>query len=78
MVLPGVNTQAPRQAGLQARHAPPSSATWTILRNIAIAIPLLVGIIVGVSYLQKDRLRESEYREFVDTAQSKFQQAQSV
>ncbi len=40
MILPGLNSQTPRQAGMQARRSQPSPTTWVMLRNIAIAIPL--------------------------------------
>ncbi len=78
LVLPGAGSHVPRQAGMQARRSQPTSNSWVILRNIAIAIPILVALIVGISYLQKGRIREAEYRELVDTAQNKFQQAQAV
>lgn len=68
-----------RQAGLQAQR-PPSRplVSWAMLRNLAIAIPLVVAAIVGVSYLQKDRMREAEYQELISSAQTKFEQAQAV
>ena len=68
----------PRQAGMQAQRKPGPSVPWSLLLTIAIAIPLLVAIVVGVSYLQKGRLREAEYTELVTSAQNKFEQAQSV
>jgi hypothetical protein len=78
LVLPG-GEQEPRRAGTQAQTQEPRSTTnWALLRNIAIAIPLLIAVIVVVSYLQKGRLREAEYTEFVTTAQSKFEQAKAV
>jgi hypothetical protein len=67
----------PRQAGAQAQP-PASGVSWKWLRNIAIAIPILVALIVGVSYLQKGQLREAEYQTYLTTAQDKFVQAQSV
>lgn len=68
-----------RQAGLRANRPPQSSSVpWGLLRNIAIAIPLLVAVIVGISYLQKGRMREAEYQELVTSAQTKFEQSQSV
>ena len=68
-----------RQAGLQANRPPQTSTIpWGLLRTIAIAIPLLVAIIVGISYLQKGRMREAEYQELLTSAQTKFEQAQSV
>lgn len=67
-----------RQAGMQARRQHNSFISWTLLRNLALAIPLLVAIIVGISYLQKGRLLEAEYQELVTTAGSKFEQARSV
>ncbi len=67
-----------RQAGMQARRQHNSFISWTLLRNLALAIPLLVAVIVGISYLQKGRLLEAEYQELVKTAQTKFEQARSV
>ncbi len=79
MLLPGTgDQQSARQAGTQAQRNAPSAASWKLLRNIAIAIPILVILIVTVSYLQKGRIREAEYNEFVTTAQQKFEQAQAV
>jgi hypothetical protein len=49
-----------------------------LLRNIAIAIPLLVVLIVSISYLQKGRLREAEYNQFVTNARNKFDQARAI
>jgi serine/threonine protein phosphatase PrpC len=75
----GEDRHAPRVAGSQAhrQHQPPA-VSWTLLRNIAIAIPLLVALIVGIIYWQKGRMREAEYQEFYTGAQNKFQQAQGV
>ncbi|MEM7342977.1 MAG: hypothetical protein AAF485_01930 [Chloroflexota bacterium] len=77
MVLPGVTAETPRQAGMQAKPGE-SAIPWTLMRNIAIAIPLLIAIIVSVSYLQKGRLQEAEYQEFVAVAQNKYGQAQAL
>ena len=60
----------------QPRHS--FFISWTMLRYLALAIPLLVAIIVGVSYLQKGRMLEAEYQELVTTALNKFEQARSV
>lgn len=78
-ILPA-GEQEPRRAGTQAQtqQQPRSASSMALLRNIAIAIPLLIGVIVLVTYLQKGRLREAEYNEFVTTAQSKFEQAKVV
>ncbi len=78
LILPGGSSHAPRLAGTYAQRQPPSASTWKMLRNIALAIPLLIGLVVSVSYLQKGRIREAEYNEFVTTAQNKFEQAQAV
>jgi hypothetical protein len=45
---------------------------------IAALIPILVVVVVSVSYIQKGRLREAEYQEFLATAQSKIDQAAAV
>lgn len=79
LILPGTGGhQTPRQAGTQAHRQSPSASSWILLRNVAIAIPILVTLIVAVNYLQKGRLREAEYNEFITTAQQKFEQAQAV
>jgi hypothetical protein len=78
-ILPGTGgQQTPRQAGTQAHRQAPSASSWVLLRNVAIAIPILVILIVTVNYLQKGRIREAEYNEFITTAQQKFEQAQAV
>ncbi|MCB0214216.1 MAG: hypothetical protein KDJ52_33060, partial [Anaerolineae bacterium] len=77
LVMPSAAQQKPRQAGMQAEPET-STIPWRLLRNIAIAIPILVAIIVGISYLQKGRLREAEYTEHITTAQSKIEQAREV
>jgi hypothetical protein len=79
LVLPRGSSQPPRrQAGRQAYRHQPSPVSWALLRNIALAIPLLIAIVVSVSYLQKGRTMEAEYTEFVTTAKNKFQQAQAI
>lgn len=71
------NEDTPRQAGTQAhRPSPPPAVSWKMLLNIAIAIPILVAVIVGLIYWQKGRQREAEYQDFLTTAQGKVQQAQ--
>jgi hypothetical protein len=77
-VTPKTGQYTSRQAGMQAHRHQTPFISWKLLRNIAIAIPLLVAVIVGVSYLQKGRMLEAEYQELVTTAQNKFEQAQSV
>jgi len=79
MLLPGVGGEhGPRQAGTQAQRQTQSASTLKLLRNIAIIIPILVIVVVTISYLQKGRIREAEYNEFVAAAQQKFEQAQAV
>ncbi|MBN1992162.1 MAG: hypothetical protein JW953_05620 [Anaerolineae bacterium] len=79
LVLPRAGVgHTTRQAGAHAYRQQTSSVSWSLLRNIAIAIPLLVVIVVGISYLQKGRMLEAEYKEFVTSAQNKFQQAQAI
>ena len=79
LILPrSGSSHTPRQAGAHVYRHQSSPISWTLLRNIAIAIPLLVTIIVVVNYLQKGRMIESEYQEFVTSAQNKFQQAQAI
>ena len=78
LVLPRSSGHTSRQAGAHVYRHQSSPIPWTLLRNIAIAIPLLVAIVVGVRYLQKGRMLEAEYTEFVTTAQNKFQQAQAI
>jgi hypothetical protein len=67
-----------RQAGMQANRDRSSGIPWKLLLGLAIAIPLLVAVTVGVSYLQKGRVLESEYTELLTTAQTKFEQSQAV
>jgi hypothetical protein len=70
-----------RLAGAQAYRRQPAAApliSWKLLLYVSIAIPLLVGLIVGIIYWQKGRQREAEYTEFVTGAQNKFQQAQTT
>lgn len=78
MVLPQAYDSAPRQAGAQIYRGQSSSVSWKMLRNIVIVIPVIVTLIVAISYLQKGRLREAEYTQAVTTAQEKFQQAQAL
>ena len=78
LFIPQGGQSGHRQAGMQARRQHNSFISWTLLRNLALAIPLLVAVIVGISYLQKGRLLEAEYQELVKTAQTKFEQARSV
>lgn len=78
LVLPDSNKESRPQAGRQAYRPQPSHVSWTLLRNIAIAIPLVVAMVVVVSYMQKGRLREAEYTQLVQSAQNKFQQSQVV
>lgn len=70
-----------RLAGAQAYRQQPAAApllSWKLLLFVSLAIPLLVGLIVGIIYWQKGRQREAEYAEFVAGAQNKFQQAQTT
>jgi hypothetical protein len=78
MVLPQAYDSAPRQAGAQIYRGHSSAVSWKMLRNIVIVIPVIVTLIVAISYIQKGRLREAEYTQFLTTAQEKFQQAQAV
>jgi hypothetical protein len=72
----GAIIPARKQAGVQAESKPPIS--WRTLGFIAALIPILVVVVVSVSYIQKGRLREAEYQEFLATAQSKIDQAAAV
>jgi len=67
-----------RQAGMQANRERSSAIPWKLLLSLAIAIPLLVAAVVGVSYLQKGRVLEAEYTDLLTTAQTKFAQSQEV
>ena len=77
-VLPDTQHQTPPQAGVYAYKQGEGSGSWTLLRNIVIVIPVIVAIVVAISYLQKGRLQEAEYNQFIAAAQEKFQQAQAV
>lgn len=72
----GAIIPARKQAGVQADEKPPIS--WRTLGFIAALIPILVVVVVSVSYIQKGRLREAEYQGFLTTAQSKIDQAAAV
>jgi hypothetical protein len=78
LVLPDNQQDGHRQAGAYVYRHGASAASWTLLRNIVIVIPVIVAIVVAISYLQKGRLREAEYNQFMSQAQEKFQQAQAV
>lgn len=67
-----------RQAGMQANRTQPTRARWIMFRNVALVIPLIVIVIVGVNYLQRGRIQETEYQDLVANAQSKYEQAQVV
>lgn len=77
-LTPSLSEDSPRMAGAQAQQQSPGGFNWKLLRNIAIIIPILVAIIVSVSYIQKGRLREAEYQDYIAAAQTKFEQAKSV
>jgi hypothetical protein len=49
-----------------------------MLRNIALLIPLLIIVIVAITYLQQGRQKEAEYQALLANAENKFQQAQAV
>lgn len=74
--------QTRRMAGAQAYRRQPAAAapliSWKLLLYVSLAIPVLVGLIVGILYWQKGRQREAEYTEFITGAQNKFQQAQTA
>ena len=67
-----------RQAGAHVYRDQSPLISKTTLRNIAIAIPILAAIVVGVIYLQKGRMIEAEYTNHFTAAQNKFQQAQAI
>jgi hypothetical protein len=71
--------RTPRQAGAHAHHRrQPPAVSWKLLGLIALAIPVVVALVVGLIYWQKGRLREAEYQELISAAQGKIQQAQGV
>jgi len=79
LVLPHNGGRAlSRQAGAHVYRDQSPLISKTALRNIAIAIPILAAIVVGVIYLQKGRMIEAEYNQHFTTAQNKFQQAQAI
>ncbi len=78
LVLPD-QANAPRKAGTQAyRYQDASGASFKVLRNLVIVIPVIVGIVVGIIYLQQGRVLEAEYQQMLTDAQAKYQQAQAV
>jgi hypothetical protein len=79
LVLPQSNNKSStKQAGAHVYRDQSPMIPKTMLRNIAIAIPILAAIVVGVIYLQKGRMVEAEYTNHFTTAQNKFQQAQAI
>lgn len=75
--LPGVSSEHPRQAGMKAQPQS-SNIPWKLLRNVAIAIPILVALVVGITYIQQGRMQEAEYQELITSAQSRIEQAKEL
>jgi serine/threonine protein phosphatase PrpC len=74
----GETEHYPRQAGRQAQPSTGNLITWKALLGLAIAIPVVVVSIVGISYLRDQRLQETEYSTLITTAQGKIEQAGSI
>jgi len=74
-ILPGAETpeQVPARRVAQARR--PRAATEAkgnkVMVALAIAIPLIVALFVGVVYLQRGRAREARFVELVEQAEAK-------
>lgn len=70
----------PRQAGRQATATTtgPTFNPWKTLLGLAIAIPLIVGAIVAISYLRNQRLQETNYTNLITTARDKIAHVQEV
>jgi sugar lactone lactonase YvrE len=79
LVLPhGGDKSTSRQAGAHVYRDQAPMISKTVLRNLAIAIPVVVALVVAVIYLQKGRMIEAEYNNHLTAAQNKFQQAQAI
>ncbi len=74
-VLPG---SGQRQAGSQATQSSDNPIPWKPMLAIAIAIPLIVGIFMTISYLQNNRLQETTYTNLVAGARTKFEQVKTI
>lgn len=74
LMLPQANDQTP-QAGRQATAAQTGNlVSWKTMVGIAVAIPLIAGAIITISYLRDARLREAEYTTLITTAKEKVAQ----
>jgi hypothetical protein len=74
-ILPGTETpeQVPARRVAQARR-PPAAAEAKgskVMVALAVAIPLIVALLVGVVYLQKGKAREAHFVELVEQAKAK-------
>jgi hypothetical protein len=77
-MLPGRERVAParRPAGTgQARRGRASRLPQRILRTVALVIPIVVLLAVGLTYWQRGIARESEFNRLVEQAQLAYQQS---
>jgi hypothetical protein len=74
-ILPGTETteQVPTRRVAQARRPRAEAETKgsKVMIALAIAIPLIVALLVGVVYLQKGKAREAHFVELVEQAKAK-------
>lgn len=80
-ILPGDRGKQPpsrRPAKAEGKgEAAPGSNRRKILLGVAITIPLLILLVVGVTYLQKGQAREQQFNDLVQKARTNYQQATS-
>jgi hypothetical protein len=77
-VLPGQEHEVPARrptAGGQARRVPAPPLPQRALRTVALAIPVVVLLVVGVIYWQQGVARESEFKDLLGQAQAAYQQS---
>jgi hypothetical protein len=75
-VLPGRGREGVVTA--QTRRARTSPLHQRILRTLALLIPIVVLLAVGLIYWQRGLTRENEYNALIEQAQSAYQQAQAL
>ncbi len=77
-VLPGQEREVPARqptAGGQARRVQAPPLPQRALRTVALAIPIVVLLVVGVIYWQQGVARENEFKELLGQAQTAYQQS---
>jgi hypothetical protein len=75
-VLPGRGREG--AATSQPRRARTSPLHQRVLRTLALLIPIVVLLAVGLIYWQRGLTRENEYNALIEQAQAAYQQAQAL